>query len=147
MQLMRNLQKELGMAIMFITHNLGVVAQMTEAVIVMYMGRVVERATVDQLFFDAKHPYTRALLESIPKMGAKSSGYTGKLASIKGTVPDPFAVPKGCPYHPRCAAFMPGICDVQDPPVIVLDEDHDVRCHLYAPAATGNVIPLVAAGG
>ena len=148
LQLMRSLQKELGMAIMFITHNLGVVAQMTEAVIVMYMGRVVERATVDQLFYDAKHPYTRALLESIPKMGAKSSGYTGKLASIKGTVPDPFSVPKGCPYHPRCAAFMPGICDVLDPPVIALDEEHDVRCHLYAPAPTlnTNAIPLVSQG-
>src|SRR5215212_4170766 len=71
LQLMRNLQSELGMAILFITHNLGVVAQMTEAVIVMYMGRVVEAASVDELFYDPKHPYTQALMHSIPKLGAR----------------------------------------------------------------------------
>lgn len=134
LQLMRNLQRELGMAIMFITHNLGVVAQMTETVIVMYMGRVVEAASVDDLFYKPKHPYTRALLKSIPKMGAKSSGFATRLESIKGTVPDPYTMPTGCPYHPRCAEFMPGVCDVLDPPVINVDPEHQVRCHLYTPA-------------
>jgi oligopeptide/dipeptide ABC transporter ATP-binding protein len=144
LQLMRNLQQELGMAIMFITHNLGVVAQMTEVVIVMYMGRVVETATVDDLFYKPKHPYTRALLKSIPKMGAKSAGISARLESIKGTVPDPYALPKGCHYHPRCSEFIPGVCDVIDPPVVKVDDEHEVRCHLYTPPQ--GAIPLEPVG-
>jgi peptide/nickel transport system ATP-binding protein len=136
LQLMRNLQREFGMAIMFITHNLGVVAQMTEAVIVMYMGRVVEQATVDDLFYDPKHPYTQALLRSIPKMGAKAVGSATRLASIKGTVPDPYALPKGCPFHPRCADIIRGVCDAIEPPVVTIKDGHEVRCHLYGPAST-----------
>ncbi len=81
LSLMRTLQRELGMAIMFITHNLGVVAQMTERVIVMYMGKVVEDASVDALFYDPKHPYTQALLRSIPKMGSKV-GWLGQPARV-----------------------------------------------------------------
>jgi peptide/nickel transport system ATP-binding protein len=141
LQLMRNLQRELGMAIMFITHNLGVVAQMTEAVIVMYMGRVVETASVDDLFFDAKHPYTRSLLKSIPKLGQKALGTSTRLESIKGTVPDPYAVPKGCTFNPRCPEFMPGLCDVVEPPLITIKPGQEVRCHLYQPAGKP-VIPL-----
>jgi peptide/nickel transport system ATP-binding protein len=152
LQLMRGLQRELGMAIMFITHNLGVVAQMTEVVIVMYMGRAVETALVDDLFYDAKHPYTRALLRSIPRMGEKAAGVSTRLASIRGTVPHSFAIPKGCPFHPRCSEFMPGICDVIDPPQIDVGAGHEVRCHLYTPASSaadsngssGEVIPLAA---
>lgn len=145
LQLMRNLQRELGMAIMFITHNLGVVAQMTEVVMVMYMGRAVETATVDDLFYHPKHPYTRALLRSIPRMGEKSTGMSTRLASIRGTVPHSFAIPRGCPFHPRCSEFMPGVCDVIDPPLIKVADDHEVRCHLYTPAESAEreaVIPL-----
>jgi peptide/nickel transport system ATP-binding protein len=133
LQLMRNLQRELGMAIMFITHNLGVVAQMTEAVIVMYMGRAVETASVDDLFYAPKHPYTRALLRSIPKMGSKTTGVVTRLESIRGTVPDPYAVPTGCPFHPRCSEVIRGVCDVEEPPVIDVGTGHQVRCHLYTP--------------
>ncbi|HMO57532.1 MAG TPA: ABC transporter ATP-binding protein [Roseiflexaceae bacterium] len=136
LQLMRNLQRELGMAIMFITHNLGVVAQMTEAVIVMYMGRIVERASVDDLFYDPKHPYTKALLRSIPKMGSKAAGTATRLASIRGTVPDPYSTLQGCPFHPRCSDAIPGVCDAIEPPVIAFKDDHEVRCHLYGPAST-----------
>src|SRR5215211_1903805 len=138
LSLMRRLQSELGMAIMFITHNLGVVAQMTENVIVMYMGRVVERASVDSLFHDPKHPYTIALLQSIPRLG---SSQQGRLASIKGSVPDPYSKVSGCPFHPRCASFMPGLCDtiVPEETTIAGDSTHTVRCHLY-PGST----PLVA---
>jgi peptide/nickel transport system ATP-binding protein len=146
LQLMRRLQEELGMAIMFITHNLGVVAQMTEAVIVMYMGRVVETASVDGLFYDPKHPYTRALLRSIPKMGSRATGKATRLESIKGTVPDPYAVPRGCPFNPRCPDMIPGVCDVEMPPLITVKGGHEVRCHLYTPAtaaAREDVIPLV----
>jgi peptide/nickel transport system ATP-binding protein len=132
LSLMRKLQQDLGMAIMFITHNLGVVAQMTERVIVMYMGRVVEEASVDALFYEPKHPYTQALLHSIPKLGARTAGDTSQLASIRGTVPDPYHLPKGCPFHPRCKDVIRGVCDVQDPPVFEVGLGHTARCHLYA---------------
>jgi peptide/nickel transport system ATP-binding protein len=131
LSLMRQLQAELGMAIMFITHNLGVVAQMTERVIVMYMGRVVEEALVDDLFYNPKHPYTQALLQSIPKLGSRTAGESRRLASIRGTVPDPFNLPKGCPFHTRCKDVIRGVCDVEDPPVIDFGNGHNARCHLY----------------
>jgi oligopeptide/dipeptide ABC transporter ATP-binding protein len=139
LSLMRKLQQELGMAIMFITHNLGVVAQMTERVIVMYMGRVVEEASVDALFYEPKHPYTQALLRSIPKMGSRTTGDSSRLASIRGTVPDPFNLPKGCPFHPRCKDVIRGVCDVVDPPVFEVGLGHTARCHLYADKSTVEV--------
>jgi len=131
LSLMRTLQSELGMAIMFITHNLGVVAQMTENVIVMYMGRVVERADVVTLFHNPKHPYTMSLLEAIPRLGTRHE--SGRLASIKGTVPDPYSIVTGCPFHPRCPAFMPAVCDTIVPQETIVDGNpkHTVRCHLY----------------
>jgi peptide/nickel transport system ATP-binding protein len=139
LSLMRKLQQELGMAILFITHNLGVVAQMTERVIVMYMGRVVEEASVDALFYEPKHPYTQAMLRSIPKMGSKTTGDTNRLASIRGTVPDPFNLPKGCPFHPRCKDVIRGVCDAVDPPVFEVGLGHTARCHLYADKSTVEV--------
>jgi peptide/nickel transport system ATP-binding protein len=131
LQLLRNLQSELGMAIMFITHNLGVVAQMCEDVIVMYMGRVVEEASVDDLFHSPLHPYTQALLRSIPRLGQRT-GQRQRLESIRGTVPDPYSIPKGCPYHPRCDQKIKGVCDQQDPPYVEAEPGHKVRCVLYA---------------
>ena len=130
LSLMRTLQRELGMAIMFITHNLGVVAQMTENVIVMYMGKVVERADVNTLFHNPKHPYTMSLLKAIPRLGTRGEG---RLASIKGTVPDPYSIVTGCPFHPRCPAFMPALCDTIVPQETIVDGNpkHSVRCHLY----------------
>ena len=128
LQLMRSLQEELGMAIMFITHNLGVIAQMTKDVIVMYLGKVVESGNVDAIFYDAKHPYTQALLRSIPRVGRKSRE---RLASISGNVPDPYNIPTGCPFHPRCTQFMRGVCDVEDPPMVETSAGHFARCHLY----------------
>jgi oligopeptide/dipeptide ABC transporter ATP-binding protein len=125
---MRGLQNELGMAIMFITHNLGVVAQMTDAVVVMYLGKVVEEATVDDAFYNPKHPYTEALLRSIPRVGRKSRE---RLESIKGAVPDPYNIPTGCPYHPRCNYFMRGVCDVVEPVYHEIEPGHKARCHLY----------------
>jgi len=141
LSLMRKLQQDLGMAILFITHNLGVVAQMTERVIVMYMGRVVEEASVDALFYEPKHPYTQALMHSIPKLGARTAGDTNRLASIRGTVPDAFHLPKGCPFHPRCKDVIRGVCDVLAPPVFEVGVGHTARCHLYADK------PIEAVGG
>jgi oligopeptide/dipeptide ABC transporter ATP-binding protein len=131
--LMRELQNELGMAIMFITHDLGVVAKMTEYVYVMYLGRIVESAPVVDLFHDARHPYTEALLRSIPQLGRRTHlGKADPLAVIPGGVPDPFSIPSGCPFHPRCHRFIGGVCDVEDPPVVQVAEGHQVRCVLYA---------------
>jgi len=131
LRLMRDLQRELGMAIMYITHNLGVVAQMTEDVIVMYMGKVVEQANVDTIFHNPRHPYTRALLRSIPRLGQKTREQR-RLESIRGSVPDPYSIPKGCPFHPRCSQRVVGVCDQQEPPNVQVESGHKVRCVLYA---------------
>ena len=128
--LMRQLQDDLGMAIMFITHNLGVIAQMAERVVVMYLGKVVEDADIDTLFYNPMHPYTQALLQSIPHLGSKKQK-NSRLASIRGVVPDPYNLPKGCPFHPRCSKRISGVCDVLDPPNVQVDEGHTVRCVLY----------------
>ncbi len=126
--LMNELQEELGMAIMFITHDLGVIAEMSTRVVVMYMGRIVESADVDSIFYDPKHPYTRALLRSIPRLGTKSGE---RLELIEGVVPDPYNLPPGCPFWPRCNEFMEGVCDVDDPGYFEVEPGHKVRCHLY----------------
>lgn len=128
LDLMRRLQEEMGMAIMFITHNLGVIAEMSQRAIVMYLGKVVEMGDIDALFHDPKHPYTQALLRSIPRIEDKTRH---KLESIEGNVPDPYNRPTGCPYHPRCKSFMPGVCDAQEPANITVAPDHQVRCFLY----------------
>jgi peptide/nickel transport system ATP-binding protein len=128
LDLIRELQAQMGMAILFITHNLGVIAQLADDICVMYGGRVVERASVDALFYDPKHPYTQALLRSVPRIGQTSGK---QLAAIEGNVPHPFAIPSGCPFHPRCASAIDGVCDVITPGVITVGEDHTVVCHLY----------------
>ncbi|SDT47007.1 ABC transporter ATP-binding protein [Microlunatus soli] len=128
--LMRKLKAEIGMSIMFITHNMGVVAQLCDEVIVMYLGRVVERASVDDIFYAPKHPYTRSLLRSIPRIG---SAEHSKLETIKGSIPDPYSRVSGCTFHPRCPDFMPGVCDTVIPEETLLagPTTHGVRCHLY----------------
>lgn len=128
LDLMRELQERENMAIMFITHNLGVVAEMAEDIIVMYMGKQVERASAMNIFYDAKHPYTRALLKSIPHVGKRQKE---RLASISGMVPSPFELPPGCVFHPRCPSFMPGKCDVIEPTWKEVEDDHWVSCLLY----------------
>jgi peptide/nickel transport system ATP-binding protein len=132
--LMRDLQRDLGMAIIFITHDLGVIAQMVDYVIVMYLGQIVEMADVDTIFYHPQHPYTQSLLRSIPRMGRKSIyGTTGRLTAIRGTVPDPYSMPVGCPFHPRCRQAIPGLCDQREPPLLQTEPSHQVRCVLYEP--------------
>jgi len=126
--LMRRMQDELHMAIMFITHDLGVIAEMADEVAVMYLGRVVEKAPVREIFKHPRHPYLRALLESIPRIQRRTGR---RLQAIEGNVPNPLDVPPGCPFHPRCSDFMPGICDVELPPTSEQAPDHFVACHLY----------------
>src|SRR5437667_730274 len=128
LELMRQLQKENGMAIMLITHDLGVIAEMATEVAVMYLGRVVEQAPVDAIFHDPRHPYTWALLRSIPRMRARSRE---RLTPIVGAVPHPYDRPAGCPFHPRCAEFMAGRCDAQAPTLKPVADRHAVSCFLY----------------
>jgi oligopeptide/dipeptide ABC transporter ATP-binding protein len=138
LELLRDLQAEFGMAIMYITHNLGVVAEMVEEAIVMYMGKVVEQASVEALFHDPKHPYMQALIRSMPALGRKSRT---RLQAIAGMVPSPFNIPHGCAFHPRCSSFMPGVCDRAEPPVYDLGQRHTVRCFLYQYQQPGRQAP------
>lgn len=131
LELMRHLQAELGMAIMFITHDLGVIAEMADKVVVMYLGEVVESADVVSLFHDPKHPYTQALLHSIPKISDRSGG---RLEPITGTVPDPYTSLPGCPFHPRCSKAIKGICEIVEPRLVQVAPGHRVSCHLYSEA-------------
>ncbi len=127
LDLMRELQRDLGMSMMFITHDLGVVAELADDVAVMYLGIVAEQGDVDAIFHAPKHPYTRALLRSIPKLGMTRGG---RLDTIRGIVPNPYNRPVGCPYHTRCDYFMPGKCD-RIRPLPVAAEGQQVRCLLY----------------
>ncbi len=128
LSLMKSLQDEIGMGMLFITHDLGVVAEIADDVVVMYLGTVVERGTVDEIFHDPKHPYTRALLRSVPRLDLDPRD---RLGFIKGIVPNPFDRPDGCPFHTRCDAFMPGICDRIEPEAIPFGPNRDARCLLY----------------
>ena len=128
LDLMQELQEETNMSIVFITHDLGVVAEMCDSVAVMYLGKVVEKTDVDSAFYNPKHPYTKALLRSIPRLDAETKD---RLAVIKGNVPDPSVVPAGCPFHPRCPEFVPGLCNEIVPTMITMDGDSEVRCLLY----------------
>ncbi len=137
LNLIERLQKELGMAMMMITHDLGVIAETADEVAVMYLGRIVERGSVDDIFNRPKHPYTVGLLESIPRMG---KGSTERLASIPGALPDPFLKPSGCPFHPRCAHCIKGVCDTGDAPASRnVGPNHAAACHLYPANGEGRV--------
>ena len=128
LELIRKIQVERNLAVILITHDMGVIAEMADTVSVMYLGRVVEQGPVDTIFHAPKHPYTQALLRSIPSVLAEPRS---RLATIAGSIPHPYARPPGCPFHPRCQSFKPGVCDQSAPPVTTLDAAHEVRCFLY----------------
>ncbi len=130
LRLLRRLQEERNSAIIFITHDLGVIAQMADYVTVMYLGLVMEQGPVDQIFHAPKHPYTRALLESIPSIHTEPRI---DLPTISGSIPHPFNRPAGCSFHPRCTEFMAGVCDQQTPALIPVGEKQLVSCFLYHP--------------
>jgi oligopeptide/dipeptide ABC transporter ATP-binding protein len=131
MELMVKLQHEMGMAIMLITHNLGVVAEVCRHVAVMYLGQIVELSSVDALFHEPLHPYTRALLRSIPELGMDKRM---RLDPIQGSVPRSLSSSSGCPFHPRCAQKISGKCEIVEPPLVHLQDGRAVRCILYAGA-------------
>ncbi|MCX5735972.1 MAG: ABC transporter ATP-binding protein [candidate division NC10 bacterium] len=128
LDLLRSLQEREGMTILLITHNLGVVAEMCDTVVVMYLGRVVEEGSVDAIFHNAKHPYTQALLRSIPSI--RSIART-TLPTIAGSIPHPYNRPAGCPFYPRCPDFKPGVCDKAEPGLTVVGDGQAVSCFLY----------------
>jgi peptide/nickel transport system ATP-binding protein len=129
LDLLKDLQDQTGMAMVFITHDLGVVAEIADEVTVMYLGKVAEHGTVEEIFGQPKHPYTQALLRSIPTM--RGTGERQRLAAIRGMVPHPQNRPPGCPFHTRCDHVIKGLCDKDDPPVIQFGGGHLALCHLY----------------
>ena len=128
LRLLRKLQQEHNAAIIFITHDLGVIAQMADYVMVMYLGLVMEQGPVDDIFHSPKHPYTQALLRSIPNVNSTPHV---SLPTISGSIPHPFNKPKGCPFHPRCTKRIVGKCDVSVPPLKLVGEKQSVSCVLY----------------
>jgi peptide/nickel transport system ATP-binding protein len=127
LDLLRRLQERTGMAIIFITHNLGVVAEVADRVLVMYAGRAVEEAEVGALFRRPLMPYTTGLLGSVPRLPG-AGGARGRLTAIPGNVPDPLHLPPGCSFHPRCTEAKSGLCDQAVPPAEEAEAGHRVRC-------------------
>ncbi|WP_439573190.1 ABC transporter ATP-binding protein [Phreatobacter sp.] len=133
LDLMRDLKSRLGMAIILITHDLGVVAEMCDDVVVMYAGKVVERAPVEALFGDAQHPYTLGLLGSVPRLDADQS----RLQTIEGMVPTPETMPSGCRFAPRCT-LASAQCYADMPPLRMIAARHEVAC-FKAPIETATI--------
>ena len=133
LELMQDLQKELGMAIIMITHDLGVVAQMCDEVIVMYAGSICEQGTADEIFYNPKHEYTKGLLRSIPTETTNGK----KLEPITGTPIDLLNMPEGCPFAPRCDAAMK-ICLCEKAERMLINEDHAAACWMNVKAGVVN---------
>jgi oligopeptide/dipeptide ABC transporter ATP-binding protein len=128
LRLLRELQERRNAAIIFITHDLGVIAQVADYVVVMYLGLVMEQGPVDDIFHAPKHPYTQALLRSIPSV---NSTPREELPTISGSIPHPFNKPRGCPFHPRCEQAMPGKCDQRTPALQPVSKRQLVSCFLH----------------
>lgn len=127
LRLIASLVKQLGLSVLLITHNLGVVAQTCQRVAVMYAGRVIENAPVRELFRYPQHPYTQGLLRAVPTTRVRR----GELEGIPGTIPNLVTPPSGCRFHPRCAHVM-DVCRTVVPPGFIREADHVIYCHLYA---------------
>ena len=125
------LTQEIGTAIILITHNLGLVAEWTRRVVVMYTGKIAEEGRVDQIFEDARHPYTRGRLRAVPLPGQSRGGQSQALYEIKGIVPNLLHLPPGCAFHPRCPDKK-DICCQEEPLRVTVEEEHHVSCWLYS---------------
>jgi peptide/nickel transport system ATP-binding protein len=131
LDLLRQLQRDTGMAVVLITHNLGVIAEMADRVVVMYLGKAVESGPVEDIFYNPQHPYTQGLLRSIPSIYTRS---VERLPSIRGTIPHPFNRPSGCTFRPRCPNFMEGVCDRNVPLFQPVEGTNQmVSCFLHHP--------------
>ena len=136
LELLKHLQEMLGMAVLLITHDLGVVAETADRVAVMYAGQVVEYCDVNAAFRRTLHPYTAGLLDALPRLGVKQE----TLRVIPGNVPDPSRFPSGCRFHPRCPVAQPR-CREAEPPVLTFDGDHQSRCWRADEIAAGSLDP------
>ena len=125
LELMKELQKDFGMSILFITHDLGTVARMCDRVAVMYLGKIVESAPAVEIYKNPQHPYTQGLIGSVHKIGTKSQD---RLFSIEGTVPLALNLPKGCGFYDRCHKRIEGVCNVYDPELVDVGGDHKIAC-------------------
>jgi oligopeptide/dipeptide ABC transporter ATP-binding protein len=134
MDLLGDLRRDLGMAMILITHDLGVVADVADRIAVMYAGRIVEHADVHQLYKAPGHPYTKGLLESIPRLDAKGT----ELATIRGLPPNLMQIPSGCPFHPRCP-YAQDICRTEIPPQIQLGAGRYSACHFAREVVNGHL--------
>jgi len=130
LELMMQLKEDFDTAIMMITHDLGVIAEIAKRIVVMYAGKVVEEGPTDAIFEDPKHPYTQGLLKSIPKLGERAKHGRQRLQEIPGIVPSLYDLPAGCSFSPRCPQAME-ICKQSVPELIKVGETHRVRCYLY----------------
>jgi oligopeptide transport system ATP-binding protein len=127
LELIKRLQSELGMAVIFITHNLGVAAEIADRIMVMYAGRIVESGPARAIFREPRMPYTIGLLNSVPRLGVDRA-VQHELMAIPGNVPSPRHLPPGCAFHPRCGFIERGLCDAEIPPLEECAPDHAVRC-------------------
>ncbi|HZY51433.1 MAG TPA: ABC transporter ATP-binding protein [Devosia sp.] len=134
LDLLRELQDELGMAMLFVTHALAVASELADEIAVMYLGHIVEQGPAAAVLANPSHPYTKALLDSIPKIDDEP---TGRLKTVRGMVPTPDETPSGCPFRTRCDFFMPGLCDRQLPALYETGENHFARCFLVDPSRGG----------
>jgi peptide/nickel transport system ATP-binding protein len=125
LELMKDMQKEFNMAILFITHDLGVVAKMCDRVAVMYLGKIVESGTAEKIYANPQHPYTRGLMGSVHKIGGKK---TERLFSIEGTVPLAMNLPNRCGFYDRCDSRIEGLCDKADPTLVDIEGQHQIAC-------------------
>ncbi len=130
LELLQRLQADLGMTVLLITHDLGVVARTTKRVAVMYLGEIVEEASTIQLFDTPLHPYTQGLLSSVPRLGSRR-GRREPLPTMRGTVPSALVELAGCAFHPRCTKAVAGLCDVIKPVMAEVNPGHSARCLLY----------------
>lgn len=127
MDLIKTLQNEHEMSMLLITHDMGVVAEMADAVVIMYMGKAVESGGVYDVFAEPRHPYTQKLLKSVPVLGL---GREQELSPIRGSTPNPYDLPKGCCFGPRCDHYREQC--LEEPPTTILDNGHSVRCWIYS---------------
>ena len=131
LKLMNRIQEELNLSLMLITHDLGVIAQMVSFVYVMYLGKVVECGTVYDIFDDPKHPYTRDLIKSVPKLRGRRGE---RVAAIEGSVPSAYQLPSGCSFHTRCRSYLGDVCRLNTPTPVRVGNHHSVSCFLHSPA-------------
>ena len=127
LELLKQLQEEFNMAILFITHDLGVISQITDEIAVMYLGQIMERGTVRELIHTPQHPYTQSLLKAIPRLDRLGE----RLTAVGGNIPNLLERPTGCPFHTRCPQIVAGKCDVHKPAVTTLTQTHNVNCFLH----------------